>query len=187
MTILNPDKRFSLSVGGMVLFGSYPTPRVDIEIDVAVAQTLKGLRQEHVPDETYLYALICVTLNRVIERWPKELEQYAGHIEDCFDTELVDEIYSAYRKSFQEFRASLKKNGDPASALQRGSDPGSLSDAGVQNTPERTDAPRSVAGTETLFADGESGPRRSEPDLSEGSSPHTPGGRRLRRAHRPHA
>lgn len=97
---------------GLIWKAKIPTPRQNREIDVEVSKRLGGVPVHSVPEATYNYTAICVTLNRCIIDYPEEYKHLTDW-EDYPDMEAVLELHGEFSKQqerFYEELSRLKKN-----------------------------------------------------------------------------
>lgn len=179
MDLLQPNREVYLKVQGKTWIAEIATPRMSIDIDLAVARRIGGVSLESLPGFTYGFIVACKTLEVVLREAPPEFRKFKS-IEDYPDPDLIAELFKLYEEQSSSFREELKKNRDQdLPKTESRSDSRSVHDPEVPNPPKRNRKPRgSVRRTEELHPgiDGNTGGFQSV-SRNQASDPRNPGSR----------
>ncbi|MCU0825491.1 MAG: hypothetical protein MUF77_12715 [Leptospira sp.] len=137
MNILQPNREITLTSQGKTWIAEIATPRMNIDIDLAVARRLGGVSLESIPGATYGYILACKTLEVVLRVVPDEYKKYRA-VEDYPEPDLVAELIKQYEEKSASFREELKKNRDQGiHSKESRNNSGSLHDTKVSHPSKR--------------------------------------------------
>lgn len=92
------DRSFRITVDDVVLEGEFPLPKDEREIDLKVAERLRFVPRNSIPNDTYNQEYICSLLNHVIKKKPDKLTDFS-EVYDFDWTVRAFNAYSAEKKS----------------------------------------------------------------------------------------
>lgn len=125
------DRSFRITVDDVVLEGEFPLPKDEREIDLKVAERLRFVPRNSIPNDTYNQEYICSLLNHVIKKKPDKLTDFS----EVYDFDWTVRAFNAYSAEKKKLDESLKKNnrtGNDSEVRERpGNDSQSVSDERV--------------------------------------------------------
>ncbi|TGK41222.1 hypothetical protein [Leptospira andrefontaineae] len=196
MKILSPNRKILLNAkfeGKTLTFDAeIATPKVRIDIDLAVGRRLGGVALESIPSSTLGYIFAIQTLDQVVKALPESDDfPEIRTFEDIDDQNFVIELFNDYDKQDRAFQAELKKNNHPKRSRGSRDNSRSIPYEGVRDLPGRNAEGESIFRSEDIppRSDSESGfpevQTKDQPSTHEEASSKNESGR-IPRGYKPY-